>query len=88
MHVVQGVKPWVRLRIPEFRRHAEGAGLNGAGAIASKLGMHRISVWRLLEGDTVPGNGFIAAALDAFPDAQFPDFFEITRDDDAGSRAA
>jgi hypothetical protein len=82
------VKPWVRLRIPEFREHAERAGLTGDAAIADRLGIHRISIWRLLRAESAPGNAFIAAALDAFPDANFPDFFEITRDDATGSRAA
>lgn len=67
----------VRLRIAQFRRYAESQGLVTHGDIASRSGLDRTTVFRLMEGDIHPGERIIATFLTAFPDRRFEDFFEV-----------
>jgi hypothetical protein len=79
MHTPTVIRRGVKLRLAEFRERASEHGLDNETAIAGHLGMHRVSVWRLLRGEVEPGTNFIGAVLDTFPDATFEEFFEVTR---------
>lgn len=76
MHAPQP-SPAVRLKDTEFRERAAAAGLNTEAEIANHLGMHRISVWRILTGEAAPGIAFLAAVLASFPGITFEDVFEV-----------
>jgi hypothetical protein len=76
MHATKDPVPRsVRLREAELRKR----GLLNSTDIAARLGIHHTTVWRVLKGGGKPGNAFIAAVLDSFPDDTFEDFFEVTR---------
>jgi hypothetical protein len=69
----------VKLRVAEFSARAAQDGLTTPAAIGARIGMHRITVWRLLNGEVEPGTNFIGAVLDTFDGAKFEDFFKVTR---------
>lgn len=79
--------PAIRLRVAEFLQHAKQAGLESNGDIASRLGVNQSTVWRLLNGETGPGENFIAAVLTRIPDAGFYDLFEVVDPAATGSAA-
>jgi hypothetical protein len=51
--------------------------LHTDGEIAEALGVHRITVWRILTEQNPPGESFIAAAIARLPDTRFDDVFAV-----------
>lgn len=68
--------PYVRLRAEPFAERAKALGLESDAQIADKLGLDRAGVYRVRDGQSNPGERFIAAAIKAL-DAKFEDLFEI-----------
>ena len=88
MHTPAVASPAIRLRVAEFRRRARRDGLTADGEIAARIGVHRITVSRMLKGEITPGQTFIAAVLAAFPEKRFEDLFEVPQAAASGSSAA
>ncbi|MFB9726355.1 helix-turn-helix transcriptional regulator [Haloechinothrix salitolerans] len=70
------MSPRVRIRVDVLDKIANGAGLRSRYAIAKKLGVSQSTVGRVLDGEQLPGNPFIAATLTAF-DVSFDEVFEV-----------
>ena len=68
--------PYVRLRAARFDKRAAELGLANETQIADYLGLSLSTVNRVLAGQTVPGERFIAAAVSTFG-LPFEELFEI-----------
>ena len=71
----------VRIRVDALDKIAIGQGLRTRYAIAKRLGVSQSTVGRVLDGEQLPGNPFIAATLSTL-DVQFDEVFEIEDSDE------
>lgn len=69
--------PYIRFRGEQFQRHCRQLGLTTASLQAEHTGLSRWTFSRLLNGTNAPGEHVIACILDAFPQLDFYDFFEV-----------
>jgi transcriptional regulator with XRE-family HTH domain len=70
--------PYARLRVERFDKRAAELGLANETQIAERLGLSLATVNRVRAGQVIPGERFIAAAVDALG-LPFEQLFEITR---------
>lgn len=79
----------VRLRTAQLNKLCNLAGLKTVEARAEAFGVNASTVSRVVRGDTVPGERFIAGVLSAFADDGFgfSDFFEVIDDPGDGEAA-
>ncbi|GAA1029718.1 MULTISPECIES: helix-turn-helix domain-containing protein [Amycolatopsis] len=66
----------VRIRVDALDKIATGQGLRTRYAIAKRLGVSQSTVGRVLDGEQLPGNPFIAATLTGL-DVSFDAVFEV-----------
>lgn len=69
--------PKVRFRGAQFERHCRQRGLTTATLQAEYTRLSRWTLSRLFNGQHAPGEQVIACILDAFPELDFDDFFEV-----------
>ena len=70
--------PYARLRIERFDKRAAEMGLANETQIAERLGVSLATVNRIRAGNVIPGERFIAAAVDALG-LTFEELFEIAK---------
>lgn len=66
----------LRIKSAKLRTEAQRYGLLGEVDIATHMGVHKATLYRLYEGKS-PSAEFIAKALVAFPDLRFADLFDV-----------
>lgn len=71
----------VRLRTGQYAKFAALKGWTTHEAAAAVIGVHPVTISRLVRGLTAPGERFIAGVLAAIPEVDFGDLFEVTGDD-------
>lgn len=88
MHETSDPEPAViRLRLEAFEKHCAKRGLRTLGDRADFIGIHYTNLGRIIRGDVVPGEVFIAATLAAFGVRRFYELFEVVIDDDESAAA-
>jgi len=79
----------IRLKIGQYQKFAKLKWPNASDqARADAIGVHRISLGKVLKGQVAPGEQFIAGLLAAFPELEFKDLFEVVTDDEQGDDTA
>lgn len=68
----------IRLRTDRMNEIAAARGLASDAARAQHIGVDRSTYSRVIRGEVIPGERFIAECLRAFPDLKFDDLFELT----------
>lgn len=76
----------VRVRVDALDRIATTQGLTSRYALAKRLQLSKSTIGRVLDGEQLPGNPFIAATLSAF-DVQFDEVFELDEPAEDGAAA-
>lgn len=66
------------LKMGRFHREMKKRGLPDAAAVARNVGLHKSTVWRVMNGHARPGPEFVNALLAAW-DLEFHDIFEDPR---------
>lgn len=67
----------IRFRAEQFKPYGWPLGIFTDAHLATRIGVDRSTIWRLMNGAT-PKPQTIAAFLRAFPDRKFEDLFEVT----------
>lgn len=73
----------IRLRLTQLKKFRALAGLTTIDALATKMGVGRSTVYRILDPEGEVSANVIARLLAAFPALDFADLFEVITDDTA-----
>lgn len=67
----------IKLKPRGLAKHRKAAGITTDPELASRLGVDRTTVHRILAGDADPGTRFIAGAVLAFGVESFDELFRV-----------
>jgi hypothetical protein len=71
----------IRLRTAQFEKFCKLKGLKTQADKAQFLKVTEPTVGRIVKGERRPGEAFIAGVLNAFPELDFSDLFEVVDDE-------
>lgn len=70
----------VQLRDKQLAKMCKVAGIDTDDALAQRMNVSPATVSRVRRGTAAPGSRFIGGLLEAFPDLEFSDLFEVVSD--------